>query len=252
MIAEVVINRTAKKLNRTFDYAIPKELEDFVIIGSKVLVPFGKGGKLEEAFVTRIKDNTEFKVKEIAKIENSLDEKKIELAKWMANRYFCNISDCIKLMLTPGTRGKEKKAQEKIIRVVYLKKKKDEILFEIDNKKIKSEKQIRALKFIQKNEGLTVNILLFFRELIKNGYLELVEEKIERDPLRNKNLASTNKLKLTEEQQNAFEKVAKSIDEKEYKRFLLYGVTGSRKNRSIFTVNTKNTRNARNCNCFSP
>ena len=60
------------------------------------------------------------------------------------------------------------------------------------------------------------------------------------------------KLKLTEEQQNAFEKVAKSIDEKEYKRFLLYGVTGSRKNRSIFTVNTKNTRNARNCNCFSP
>lgn len=150
MIAEVVINRTAKKLNRTFDYDIPKELEDFVIIGSKVLVPFGKGGKLEEAFVTRIKDNTEFKVKEIAKIENSLDEKKIELAKWMANRYFCNISDCIKLMLTPGTRGKEKKAQGKIIRVVYLKKKKDEILFEIDNKKIKSEKQIRALKFIQK------------------------------------------------------------------------------------------------------
>ena len=107
MIAEVIINRTAKKLNRTFDYAIPKELEDFVIIGSKVLVPFGKGGKLEEAFVTRIKDNTEFKVKEIAKIENSLDEKKIELAKWMANRYFCNISDCIKLMLTPGTKRKE-------------------------------------------------------------------------------------------------------------------------------------------------
>ena len=30
MIAEVVINRTAKKLNRTFDYAIPKELEDLL------------------------------------------------------------------------------------------------------------------------------------------------------------------------------------------------------------------------------
>ena len=66
----------------------------------------------------------------------------------MANRYFCNISDCIKLMLTPGTRGKEKKAQEKIIRVVYLKKKKDEILFEIDNKKIKSEKQIVSIETV--------------------------------------------------------------------------------------------------------
>ena len=179
--------------------------------------------------------------------ERQDDEKKIELAKWMANRYFCNISDCIKLMLTPGTRGKEKKAQEKIIRVVYLKKKKDEILFEIDNKKIKSEKQIRVLKFIQKNEGLTIPEIemhtdcsrAIINTLIKNGYLELVEEKIERDPLRNKNLASTNKLKLTEEQQTAFEKVAKSIDEKEYKRFLLYWVTGSRKNRSIFTINRK-------------
>ena len=42
MIAEVIIDRAAKKLNRTFDYNIPKELEDLVVIGSTVLVPFGK------------------------------------------------------------------------------------------------------------------------------------------------------------------------------------------------------------------
>ena len=28
MVAEVIINSTAKKLNRTFDYNIPKELEN--------------------------------------------------------------------------------------------------------------------------------------------------------------------------------------------------------------------------------
>ena len=28
MVAEVIINSTAKKLNRTFDYNIPKELEE--------------------------------------------------------------------------------------------------------------------------------------------------------------------------------------------------------------------------------
>ena len=49
MIAEVIINRTAKKLNRTFDYGIPKELEDLIIVGSKVLVPFGRFKTLEEA-----------------------------------------------------------------------------------------------------------------------------------------------------------------------------------------------------------
>ena len=69
MVAEVIINRTAKKLNRTFDYNIPKELEDFIIIGSKVIVPFGKGGKVEEAFVVHIKEKSEFEVKDIKKIE---------------------------------------------------------------------------------------------------------------------------------------------------------------------------------------
>ena len=67
MIAEVIINRTAKKLNQTFDYKIPKELEDIIVIGSKVLVPFGKGGKLEEAFVIGIKENSQYEDKEIAK-----------------------------------------------------------------------------------------------------------------------------------------------------------------------------------------
>ena len=69
MVAEVIINRTAKKLNRTFDYDIPEELEDLIIIGSKVLVPFGKGEKLEEAFVVGIKDKSAFEIKPIAKLE---------------------------------------------------------------------------------------------------------------------------------------------------------------------------------------
>ena len=42
MVAEVIINSTAKKLNRTFDYNIPENLEDLVLVGSKVLVPFGR------------------------------------------------------------------------------------------------------------------------------------------------------------------------------------------------------------------
>ena len=43
MIAEVIINRTAKKLNRTFDYHVPEILEGLIFVGSKVLVPFGRG-----------------------------------------------------------------------------------------------------------------------------------------------------------------------------------------------------------------
>ena len=81
MIAEVIINRTAKKLNRTFDYNIPKELEDLILIGSRVLVPFGKGEKQEEAFVVGIKNNTEYEVKDIISLQDSITNKQIELAK---------------------------------------------------------------------------------------------------------------------------------------------------------------------------
>ena len=156
MIAEVIINRTAKKLNRTFDYRVPQELEDLITIGSKVLVPFGKGEKLEEAFVVNLKEKTEYEVKNIKKLEDNLNSKQIELARWMAKRYFCNVSDCIKLMQAPGTRTKEKKIQDKTIQSVYLKKDIEEIELDIELGKIKSEKQKRIINFVKENEGVTI------------------------------------------------------------------------------------------------
>ncbi len=105
----------------------------------------------------------------------------------------------------------------------------------------------RAIKAASQNK--TVIIIQFLKGIEVNDFIKRLEPEIKFFHFEK---SQNNFNELTEEQQNAFEKVAKSIDEKEYKRFLLYGVTGSRKNRSIFTVNTKNTRNAKNCNCFSP
>lgn len=237
MVAEVIINRSAKKLNRTFDYNIPKHMQDFVIIGSKVLVPFGNSKKLEEAYVIGIKEKSEYKVKDIAQLEDNLTDFQIKLAKWMAKHYFCNVSDCIKLMLTPGTGRKENKVQDKTVNSIYLKKDIEEIDFEIENGKIKSEKQKRILKFVEDNEGCTIPEIEMITDtsraivntLIKNGYLELVEKKVERNPLINKEVDKTENLKLTDEQQVAYESVSNCIESKTYKEFLLYGVTGSGK-----------------------
>ena len=239
MIAEVIINTNAKKLNRTFDYKVPEELKDEIMIGSKVLVSFGNKKELEEGFVVGFKEKTEYKVKEIAKLEDKLSDKQIELAKWMAKRYFCNISDCIKLMQTPGTRtkNKEKRIQDKTINAVYLKKEYQEIEFEIETNQIKSEKHIKILKFVKDNEGATIPEIEMFTNcsraiintLIKNNYLEIIEQKIERDPLANKKIEKTTKLELTQEQKTAYEKVEKSIEENRYEKFLLFGVTGSGK-----------------------
>ena len=102
MIAEVMINRNVRELNKIFDYHIPVNMEEQVKIGSRILVPFGRGKILEEGFVVGIKECSEYEIKDIAKVEEiCISREKIELSKWMSNRYFCNVSDCIKFMLPP-------------------------------------------------------------------------------------------------------------------------------------------------------
>lgn len=251
MIAEIIINNNAKQLDRTFDYNVPEEMKNTIKIGSRVLVPFGNMKKLEEGFVVNFKETTEYKTKDIAKIgkESTLNENKVQLAKWIAKRYFCNLSESIKLMLPPGTKTKniENRIKEKTGNFVILKKDKDEIEFEIETGKIKSEKQIRLLRFLIQNDDIFISDLEEFTEvskaimktLEKNGYIEIYEKQIERNPFVNKEVEPSNKLKLTEEQQNAYEKIEEAIDDKMNSEFLIFGVTGSRKNRNIFTINRK-------------
>lgn len=241
MIAQVIINSNVKNLNRIFDYNVPSEMQGTICVGDRVLVPFGNKKTYEEGFIVGLKENTQYKVKDIAKIQEGikLTEENIDLAKLMARRYFCNISDCIKLMLPPGTLNKniDSRVKDKTLNFVYLKKDIEEIEEDIENKIIKSEKQKRVLNFLIQNEGIqtteleiitdTTNAVL--KALEKKEYIEIIEEKVERNPFLNKDIKPTKKLKLTEEQQNAFNKIDETINNNENKEFLLYGVTGSGK-----------------------
>lgn len=103
--------------------------------------------------------------------------------------------------------------------------------------KIKSEKQKRVLRFIENNEGATVPEIEMLTDcsraivntLVKNGYLEVVEKKIERNPLKDKKIEKSSNLILTQEQETAYQKVLSCIEQNKYQEFLLYGVTGSGK-----------------------
>ncbi len=245
MIAEIIINSNVKNLNKTFDYIIPVEFEEKIAIGSRTLVPFGNKKELEEGFVVGIKETSEYmsKLKPIAKVEEKLylSQEKIELAKWMANKYFCNISDCIKLMLPPGTTTKvlSNRINDKMQNFVYLTKDLDEIEQDIENKKIKSDKQIRALKFLMENsnnEILSTDLQMFadvtnavLKSLEKKGYIDVLEKEVERNPFIHKVIKQSQNLTLTYEQENAFEKINASLQFNEYDEFLLFGVTGSGK-----------------------
>ena len=233
MIAEVIIDSRAKKLNRKFDYKIPKNLEDILNVGSRVLVPFSNFKTLEQGYIIKIKQKSEYEVKEIAGLEENLPEDRINLARWMARKYFCNVSECIKLMITPGTRDKNKKISDKTINFIYFNIQYEKI--EID--KIKGEKQKKLIEFLKQNEGLTIPEIEQFADisratvnsLVKKDILKIVNQKIERNPLINKKINQSKKLELTDEQKQAYLKVEQSLVKNEFNEFLLYGVTGSGK-----------------------
>ena len=242
MVAEVIINSNARDLNKIFDYNVPAEFAGTISVGSRVLVSFGNRKTIQEGHVIGFREKSDYKLKNILKVEekNSISSEKIELARLMSRKYFCNISDCITLMLPPGTTSKNgtQDVNAKIQKIVVLNKDYDEIEFERDNNIIKSEKQIRVLEFLKYNNEVEKQDLIELTEtsssilktLEKNEYIQIIEKEIKEDILENKNIKRTEKLKLNGEQEQALNKISKAIDEKIYKEFLIYGVTGSRKN----------------------
>lgn len=247
MFAEIILNAMAKQLNKTFDYCVPEKLIDKIQVGNRVLVPFGRNNNAKEGYIVSLKEESTFSNKDIIKIlPDGLTENNMKLAQYMAQRYFCNVFDAIKLMLPPGTSSENEanKVKEKTAKFVYLKQEIEDIENDIEDGKIKSPKQIRVLEFLKDNEGIysgdlqayTDTTISVLHTLEKNGYIEIVEEQVKRNPFVHKEVKSDKKLKLTEEQNLAYNKVKEKIVNHEYEQFLLYGITGSRKNRSIFTT----------------
>ena len=240
MVAEIILNSNAKELNRVFDYNIPETMVYKAMVGSRVFVQFGNRKQLEEGFIIGIKESSEFKLKSIEKIvnENGLTEEKVELAKWMARRYFCNISECIKLMLPPGTTTKiiENRIKEKNENFVTII---DEEVVEsdIEEDKFKSAKQVRILKFLLDNGETNMADLLLFTDttrdavkaLEKKNYITIEKKQVERNPFFHKVERQSKKLEFTEEQQNSYNEISDKMDKNKYEEYLIYGVTGSGK-----------------------
>lgn len=254
MFAEVIINSNARALNRIFDYIVPEKLQNEIKIGTRVVVPFGRGTKCEDGFVIHLKEISEFADKEICQIDKneSLTEENMILAKLMARKYFCNISDCIKLMLPPGTGGKkmESRAKKKTGNFVFLKKDEEEIDFLIETGKLKSEKHIRVAKFLINNNGIYISDLeiltdvskSIFKTMEKNGILKIIEKPIERNPFATKKVERDKPRKLTKEQKVCFDGIVEDIERNQYSKNLIFGITGSRKNGNLFAINRKSAR----------
>ena len=103
--ADVIVDISLQKLDRTFSYAVPGELEESVRPGVKVLVSFGT--RTLSGFVLDVADHpaegiSPEKIKPIISVDEkavSIESELIELAAFMKKQYGCTMNQALKTVL---------------------------------------------------------------------------------------------------------------------------------------------------------
>ena len=225
MYAEVLVEYGVKSLDREFTYIIPDHLKNKLKKGMKVIVPFGHT-KIN-GFVIKIKNETDLEnLKEIisiANVELVLGVELLNLGKYLQEKTLCSLITAYNTMFPSSMKVKDIKTNYALY----------DSYLELTNDR-KAEEYINTNKrSIKANELLTR--LINNEAVLKNEYnnqiinklidLKLIKLRQEIKYRINKYEETKNNFKLTDEQQNAVNRVKF----KQSHTYLIHGVTGSGK-----------------------
>lgn len=111
MFASVIVDSNYSKLDKTFTYIVPTELEELIRVGMTVLVPFGKGNRPMKAYVMEIMydipestldDGMSFAYKEITGIYKDklkIEDKLIALAGFIKHNFGGTMAAALKIVM---------------------------------------------------------------------------------------------------------------------------------------------------------
>lgn len=226
MYAQILIEYNNKTIDKTFTYLIPKTLKDKIKVGMQVRVPFNK--RLISGFVLKISDTFlgDYDLKEIDSIvlENFvLNEELLRLGKYLKQITLCSLISAYNTMLPSSLKTSKNHDYSKYQTYIILDK--DISLVREYLKTLKYPKQREILeKLLENNEVLkTKNNTSTVKTLISKGLVKEIKRQVYRINYDNLNIEK--RPCLTEEQN----KVVEEVNLREYKTYLLYGVTGSGK-----------------------
>ncbi len=116
--ADVIVDISISKLDKSFQYKIPEELLGSLKEGSKVKVPFGNGNRLIDGYVISFGTVPKCDEKLIKYIDSlpeaslSVEDKLIELAAWIRNTYGSTFISALKTVLPVKKKRKRKPKAE--------------------------------------------------------------------------------------------------------------------------------------------
>ena len=238
--ANIIVDISLEKLDRTFQYRVPEELQGILKEGMQVRIPFGNGGRTLTGYVLELTDTCEWDEKKLKPILGlaekgiRLEGQLIALAAGMRRTYGSTMNQALKTVLPV-----KKSVQEKISRKVRLAVTKEEAeaaLAEMERKH--QTARVRIIKALleqtgqdmdyaaaQKELGLTAATA---RKLMELGIIRIESDTIFRNPVRPSEVQA-HPFTLYPAQQAIVEDVAARAAAGDLRPSLIHGVTGSGK-----------------------
>lgn len=236
--AQIIIDISHEKVDRTFDYRIPPQLEDRISVGVLVKIPFGKGNSLRKGYVVGITDHADYdadKIKEIAGIVEgsvSAESQLIMLAWWLKEQYGSTMNQALKTVLP--VKQKVKPKEKKILRLLIPEEQLEALTAEAEKKSYKA--RVRLFKALKENPLIPYEVAsgqmnlsaATLKPVIEKGYVALESEEIFRNPVKDSG-SRVKAVDLNGEQQAVVNAFCEDYEVGKRETYLIHGITGSGK-----------------------
>lgn len=234
--ANVIVDISHEKLDKTFQYLIPEELREQVQIGTQVDIPFGS--RTITGYVVELTDEAEFDVnrlKPIMRVKKDsvpIESQLIALAGWMRKNYGGTMNQALKTVIP--IKQKTKAVERKILKLLLSREEAARTLALFESKHFTAK--ARLLRELMQEGALDYSVVTqrlhvsaaTVRNLESQKILEIQVSREYRNPVNHLESRGYH-LILNERQQAVVDKVTANMQAGIHKTYLLKGVTGSGK-----------------------
>lgn len=239
MYANVIVDISHEKLDKTFQYSIPDELLCDIRPGVCVDIPFGS--RTITGYVIEVTDEPEYdpaRTKPLIGIKAhsvAVEAKLIALAAWIRRNYGSTMNQALKTVIPVKKQAKEQVSRSIALKIDKVRARAQLALCEAKNQKAKA-RLFRAL--IDADDGASLEYSFVtgklsvsaatIRALEQSGFIEVITQTGYRNPVEHMSVDTYDKV-LNAAQQSVVDAIEGDIASGLRNTYLLKGVTGSGK-----------------------